>query len=140
MSPRFSAPHGVQNGELRNFGAVPSVGIPTMLYRSGCPGAANIEHLKELEVQTVMYVNFVQLFTHIQLTSERSSLTDREFAESLMMYLWTSNIQHYRCPLPPNKNGQTVSQTSIAQLINFILYHDDHQGPVLIHCGNGKVN
>lgn len=97
-----------------NYGAVEE-GI---IFRSAFPTPENYPFIKSLGVRTII--------TLVEKTPE-------EYAD----FISTNNIQHFRIPVPANKDGViTVTSSLIESVLDIVLNRNHH--PLLIHCNRGK--
>ncbi|GAB7342187.1 hypothetical protein MBLNU457_g0440t1 [Dothideomycetes sp. NU457] len=97
-----------------NYGAVEE-GI---IFRSAFPQPENYAFIKSIRVRTII--------TLVEKVPE-------EYAE----FISTNNIQHFRIPVPANKDGViSVTSSLIESVLDVVLNRAHH--PLLIHCNRGK--
>jgi len=97
-----------------NYGAVED-GI---IFRSAFPTAENYPFIKSLGVRTII------------------TLVDN-MPEDYSDFISTNNIQHFRIPVPANKDGVISVTSSLIESVLDILLNRSHH-PLLIHCNRGK--
>ena len=97
-----------------NYGAVE----PGIIFRSAFPTAENYPFIKRLGVRAII------------------TLVENA-PEDYQDFISFNNIQHFRIPVPANKDGVIkVSSSLVESVLDIVLNRAHH--PLLIHCNRGK--
>ena len=111
-----SGPPSPIAGAIPNFGAIDT---DKRIYRSSFPHSCNVEHLKSLQLKTVV------------------TLVSTAFEPDVEHWLAASNVQNFRIIIPAHKSSDDrIPMQEIVQVMN--LMTDDTKRPLLIHCNKGK--
>ncbi|KAL6714809.1 tyrosine-protein phosphatase siw14 [Lecanora helva] len=114
FSVEDSGPPSPHSGVVNNFGKV-APGI----YRSSFPYPENIEHLKTLELKTIL------------------TLVDTECSAEFNDFVRQAGIRHIRVLVPAHKKPSVVIPIETILKIQSIML-DQSNLPMLMHCNKGK--
>ena len=116
LQPNLAGPPSPREGAIPNFGAID---VEKRIYRSSFPYSCNIEHLKSLQLKTIV------------------TLVSTAFDPDVDKWLASSNVQRFRIVIPAHKSSEdAIPIEKFAAVMSLMM--DDTKRPILIHCNKGK--